>query len=107
MLRPLNLAFAVALVLGCHPEREPAPPSVPDTNYCQKMCARIGPQGLNCEEGRDYYDSDLPGPKGTPNATCATFCRTQQEKGVFINPRCVAQVASCALIETWRKKTCP
>ena len=108
-LQPL-LFVAAFLLAGCHPTREapsPSPPVPPDTNLCPQMCEHIGPKGLNCEEGKDYYDSDVAGPKGKPNATCETFCRTQQEKGVFINPRCVAQVPACPQIEEWRKKTCP
>ena len=98
------------LASACHPDREapsPNPPVPPDTDMCGKMCEHIGPKGLKCEEGEDYYDSDVAGPKGKPNATCEFFCKTQQGKGVFINPRCVAQVPSCPQIEEWRKKTCP
>jgi hypothetical protein len=69
------------------------------------MCLHL--RTLKCEEGQDYYDSDLPGKKGQPNATCEHFCQTQQDKGVFVNPRCVAQVPTCAQIEDWRQKTCP
>ena len=110
MIRRSLFLLVIALVFGCHPAREapsPNPPVPPDTDLCGQMCEHIGPKGLNCEEGKDYYDSDVAGPKGTPNATCLTFCKSQQEKGVFINPRCVAQVPACDQIEAWRKKTCP
>ena len=107
MTRLLPLLLVSGL-LGCHPDREapsPNPPRPPDTEMCPQMCAHL--RELKCEEGSDYYDSDLPGPKGKPNATCEHFCKTQQDKGAFVNPRCVAQVPSCPQIEEWRKKTCP
>lgn len=73
------------------------------------MCQHIGPKaqgGLGCPEGDPVYDSDLPGPRGTPNKSCEQFCKDQQSNGVFINPRCVAQVKSCDEIEAARQRTC-
>jgi hypothetical protein len=70
------------------------------------MCAHIGPTGMNCPEGQSVYDSDVAGPVGTPNESCTDFCSKQEQNGVFINPKCVAQVTSCADIEAARKKTC-
>ncbi len=66
------------------------------------MCVAL--RKLNCEEGKDYYDNDLPGPKNKPNATCEYFCKTQQDKGVYVNPKCVMTVPTCPDIETYRKK---
>ncbi len=68
------------------------------------MCSHLN--AISCEEGKDYYDADVPGPRGVPNATCEHLCRVQQGNGVFINPRCVAQVPACDKVEEWRKKTC-
>jgi hypothetical protein len=82
----------------------PSPIKPPDTDLCGKMCAKIGPKGLKCEEGASVYDSDKPGPPDVPNTTCEDFCRTTQDRGAFLNPKCVALVKSCAEIEPARKK---
>jgi hypothetical protein len=106
---PALFAAAVfaTLFLGCpHTETSPTFVRVPDSDLCPAMCEHIGPKGLNCDEGKDYYDNDKPGPKGVPNATCLEFCQRQQENGVYENPRCLTQVPACALIEEWRKKDC-
>ena len=107
-MRKLLLVTGLILVVfpGC-PCREAASPNPavpPDTELCPQMCDHIGPKGLKCEEGSDYYDNDKPGPKGVPNQTCLDFCQGQQAKGVFINPRCLAKVPDCASIEAYRKK---
>lgn len=73
------------------------------------MCQHIGPVdagGLGCQEGMSVYSSTLPGEAGVMNMTCTAFCQHQQANGVFINPRCVMQVTSCAQIEAARAKTC-
>jgi len=107
-MRSIPFLFAVVL-LGCPsgPPPVPAPQPAPDSAYCGAMCAHIGPSGLNCPEGQPVYDSSLPGPANVPNESCTDFCARQEENGVFINPKCVAQVSSCADIEASRQKTCP
>jgi len=85
----------------------PAPINPPNTDLCGKMCQHIGPKdkgGLGCEEGEAVYNSDKPGPVDVPNETCEDFCRTTQDRGAFLNPKCVALVKSCAEIEPARKK---
>jgi len=69
------------------------------------MCLHIGPgpENLNCEEGEAVYDSDLPGTPGVPNLSCTDFCEKQQENGLNLYPRCVAQVQSCEEIESARQ----
>lgn len=107
-MRAIPFVFA-ALVLTSCPGPAPVPPlpgPQPDSSYCAQMCDHIGPNGLKCQEGNPIYDSDLPGPAGVPNESCTDFCTKQQGNGVFINPKCVAQVAACADIESARKKTC-
>lgn len=110
----MQLKLVVALgflgFIGCPgPTRAPDAPGIhpikpPDTDLCGKMCQRIGPQGLKCEEGMPVYDSDQPGPVGVPNVTCEAFCRTSQDRGSFFNPRCVALVRACSEIEAARKR---
>jgi len=103
--------FASALLVGCpHPvDREapgPRPINPPDTDLCSAMCQHLGPKdkgGLGCEEGMPVYDSDKPGPANVPNTSCEDFCKTSQDRGVFLNPRCLKLVPSCDKIEEFRK----
>jgi len=113
MRRKLLTLLLIVLALnsiGCPPTRDtpsPAPIEPPDTDLCGKMCQHLGPKakgGLGCEEGEPVYDSDHPGPKDVPNVSCEAFCRTSQERGAFLNPRCLSLVKSCAEIEAARKK---
>ncbi len=98
----------LTFVAACNPAASPNPTPAPDTSLCAPMCAHIGTGdgGLGCAEGDPLYDSTQPGPVGVPNETCTQFCVHQQNNGVFINPRCVMQVTSCAQIEAARQKTC-
>ena len=121
MRRPFLLLLLLG-GLGCHPQDikpdpgpapdpgpgptpDPTPDPAPDPvlSDCEVMCRHIGPDHLDCEEGAAVYDSDLPGPPGVPNQSCAAFCERQQSNGVLINPRCVARVQSCDEIETARQ----
>jgi len=91
------------LMVGCSivgPTVSPSPTHPPDTNLCDAMCLHIGAGGLNCPEGQQVSAGD-----GT-FMTCTQFCTYEQDNGVYVNPRCVAQAPTCADIETWRLKTC-
>ncbi len=107
-MRLLTLLVAGLLVVAsCGPKTVapgPWPIQPPDTSECSTMCKHL--QALKCEEGLDLYNSDLPGPKGVANQTCADWCEEVQGRGMFQNPRCVKTVPSCDLIEEYRKKTC-
>lgn len=105
-MKPALLVFVslILALLGCPPAVSPNPLPVPDTDQCGAMCTQL--QVLKCAEGKDVYDSDLPGPAGVPNETCAQDCEKQQNNGVFYNPKCVKLVTSCKDIEAARKKTC-
>lgn len=102
------------LLIGCPPpQKDPAipPPNPPvDTDWCEEMCNHIGPtsedfpKALACEEGEDVYNSDIEGPKDVPNQTCEVWCVEMQDKGVFVNPRCVSTVPNCDVIEDYRQK---
>lgn len=104
-----RIAITIFLSLCSCPQQavSPNPLPAPDTDACGLMCTHIGPTGLNCQEGQDVYDSDKAGPKGVPNTSCTAFCQYEQDNGIFVNPRCVAQVSSCKDIEKWRQKSCP
>ena len=82
----------------------PTPIKPPYTDLCDEMCDHIGPENLKCEEGEDVYNDDLPGDAGVPNQSCEDFCRTLQEQGVNVNPRCVRLVPNCGSIEDYRQK---
>jgi hypothetical protein len=110
MMRRFAALLALLSVCSCPSTPSPVSPNplpAPDTASCAAMCDHIGPKGLNCAEGKDVYDSDKPGPVGVPNSTCAQFCQYEQDNGIFVNPKCVAQVPSCEEIEQWRQKACP
>lgn len=96
------------ILLGCSGlGRNPASPNpavVPDSELCGAMCDHL--EQLGCEEGRPVYDSDLKGPQGVPNESCEAFCKDQQSKGTFVNPRCVMVVKTCADIEPARQHMC-
>ena len=104
----MRATFLLAFLLACTPAVPPSPNPIPapDSTFCAAMCVHIGPGGLNCPEGQPVYDSSLPGDAGVPNESCTDFCTRQPTVGVFINPRCVAEVTSCAGIEAARKQNC-
>ena len=103
-MKYLFLLLPLMLVLGCPPRDAVVPPPnpPPDTNLCGNMCAHL--KQLGCEEAESVYNNDLPGPPDVPNQSCEDFCTEMQDKGVFVNPRCVALVESCENIETARQK---
>lgn len=105
MWRHLSIAFFLTLVACPKYDREapsPSPMVVPDTELCGKACHHL--QALKCEEAQDVYDSDIPGPVDVPNTTCESFCKVSQERGAFLNPRCLLLVPSCDKIEVYRRK---
>lgn len=104
MKRLAWLVFPAVWLLGCPPTQPPVPPPNPpvDTDKCGEMCDHL--KKLGCEEGEDLYNNDLPGPNGEPNQSCADNCKELQDKGFFVNPRCVAQVKTCEEIEPARQK---
>ncbi len=106
MAKPLTFATSLLFLLAAHcsDPQSPSPQDVKDTELCGPMCEHL--RGLGCAEGEDYYDSDKPGEVGVPNSTCEYYCTSQQEKGIFINPRCVMTVPSCDVIEEYRQRDC-
>lgn len=94
---------ALVLAIGCGKSTDlPKPDAPPDTDWCRTMCDHLFQ--LGCEEGDDVYNSDLPGTPGVPNQGCREFCEDLQNKGLAVNPRCVAQVDSCDQIEDYRER---
>ena len=106
MLVKFSSTVALALVLtGCpnnpgtpDPVVPPNPP--PDTDWCVAMCDHLAE--LKCEEGEPLFNNDLPGPEGVPNQSCADNCTELQDKGFFVNPKCVVDAPSCEMIEDYR-----
>lgn len=100
------LLIVAASLLGCPPIDPVVPPPTPppDTDWCGTMCDHL--KRLGCEEGKDVYDNDKPGPVDVPNQTCQAWCTELQDPShvYFINPRCVTEVTSCDQIEAYRKK---
>lgn len=103
----LGVFLIPGVFLGCPPPSGPVvpPPNPPvDTDWCGKMCDHL--EGLGCEEGKPVYNNDLPGPPDVPNQSCKDHCEELQNRGFFVNPRCVAQVKTCEEIEPSRQKDC-
>lgn len=97
------LALPLIAIAGCPSTPAIPPPNPPvDTDWCARMCSHL--QALKCEEGEMVYNNDLPGPVDVPNQSCADNCVELQDKGFFVNPRCVATVSSCDEIEEVRWK---
>lgn len=80
----------------------PAPIAPPDSDFCAPMCQKW--QSLKCPQGDDVYNNDIPGPDGVPNQKCTDWCKEEQVKGVFLNPRCTKSVTKCEDIEPYRQK---
>lgn len=108
MMSKTLLLLVPLLFVGC-PELTPdpvtpAPNPPPDTDWCQTMCDHIGPEGLGCEEGEPVYNVDKPGPVDVPNQSCDEWCTEMQDKGFFVNPKCVSDVQRCDQIEEFRQR---
>ena len=103
-MKQLQLLWLL-FVLGCPPAIDAVvpPPNPPvDTDLCGQMCTHL--ESLGCEEAKPVYNNDVEGPKDVPNQSCPEFCKELQDKGVFVNPRCVSTVKTCDEIETARQK---
>ena len=101
----LNTIVLTLLLTGCpsnsnipDPVVPPVPP--PDTDWCVTMCDHLSKMG--CEEGEPVYNNDLPGPEGIPNQSCSDNCMELQDRGFFVNPKCVVDAPSCEMIENYR-----
>jgi hypothetical protein len=86
----------------------PAPPEVIDADMCKPACDHL--KELGCEEGEPVdTGEDCPPGMGCKDAsciegvcmvTCERFCEETEKNGVWLNPTCVVNVASCDKIET-------
>lgn len=106
------IASAIILLVGCaaNPGVTPVPPVIVDQSDCQAACDNLN--HLNCDDGKDI-DMKLecannsecsPGQNCSPVtktcvAPCLTFCIDTENKGVWLDPKCVAQITSCDQIE--------
>jgi hypothetical protein len=84
-----QLALAALLLLGCSSTPKPSPATPPDGDWCAAAEARL--EKLDCRD-----------PRGDPmwvnrrGERFADTCRTAYEQGgVFLNPQCIAEAASC------------
>ncbi|HSN97966.1 MAG TPA: hypothetical protein VLS89_06695 [Candidatus Nanopelagicales bacterium] len=92
----MRLSFFLALLLAGCPRQGEQPlvtPVVPDTDWCREAEIRL--EALACKD-----------PRGEPmwvnrrGERFAETCRvTQKEGGVFLNPRCIAQVEACSEVD--------
>ena len=113
-----GLAFAL-LTSQCHviqPGVSAAPSTVTDQSSCQAACDNI--KSLGCAEANPIdmgtkcnADTDCMGPDGKHDTyqtcsaaggcivTCANFCVSTENTGVWLSPTCVVSVTSCSAID--------
>jgi hypothetical protein len=80
----------------------PTPRPGPGADVFVEMCDHL--DEMSCEEGKDVYNDDLPGPVDVPNQSCEDFYKSLQDEGIDINPKCIIQAPSCDVIEDYRAK---
>lgn len=117
--------FAIGLSMGvlvaaCNiapPLASPHPVTVTDQGNCPAACGRL--KALGCPEanpidmhGQCHVDADCLGPDARPDPfqtcsaagtcmeTCTNFCVETEDNGVYLDPTCVANVMSCAEVNT-------
>lgn len=114
----LIIATLLVNILGCPAvdEKQKAPQPDPGAEVkCRAACDRIGPKGLNCEEGQPIVMKETcsadGGSRCKPPASCAagkcvvdcvTFCVETTAAGAGISPECVSRVKSCAELDACR-----
>jgi len=112
-LTAVAMVLMSAIFVGCPSVNHNTahPPVVTDQNKCGSACAHIGPQGLNCEEGKPI---DMKKPcvntagcssgqtceVGTCTTSCEQFCIATENQGVWLDPTCVATITSCDQIDS-------
>lgn len=113
ILTVLSMVSIFTIFVGCPKGQQvsPMPPVVTDQNMCAAACDHIGPKGLNCKQGQPIdmkvaCTSDAQCLKGQHCSSgecftsCADFCVTTENVGIWLDPTCVATVASCDLIDS-------
>lgn len=74
----------------------PQPAVIVDTNECGPACVHL--MELGCEEGLPV---EVPADGGgTRLASCGEVCKNTQDHGVWLNPKCVQTIKSCADVES-------
>lgn len=113
-------AIAVASIASCKTNAglvTPNPPVVTDQSDCAAACSTL--KGLGCKEGNPIdmgttckFDSDCKGPDGNWDhsqacaangacmVTCANFCTSTENQGVWLDPTCVKSITSCSQIDS-------
>lgn len=102
--------IVVSGLIGCPNPRpvSPTPPVIDDSDVCVQACQHLN--DLGCEEGRPVASgvecvSDSDCREGDDcvdrvcHAPCATFCRETQDWGIWLQPRCVAEINLCGDID--------
>lgn len=107
-MRVVLFLLVVVFVIGCRHSTSAKDASIPEAGTsdgaldtpCGRMCHHF--RVLKCDEGEDFYDSDVPGPVNVPNTTCESFCESQMKLGVDLNTACVTKTPTCEEIEVYR-----
>lgn len=95
------IAVMLTLASACRPTKvqpEPQPPVITDTEHCAPACVHL--MELGCEEGFPIAVPDPDFDGGTRSVSCAEWCKSTQDNGVWLNPTCVEKITSCGQIES-------
>lgn len=103
MLKSTICLVSLPFFLGCGPNIPPRPGPAPHSDKIGEMCQHL--KAMNCEEGQDVYNDNLPGPEDVPNQSCEDFHLELQKQGFDVNPKCVIQSPDCESIEDYRAKS--
>jgi hypothetical protein len=113
------LFIAVVCIASCKTNRglvTPNPPVVTDQGDCVAACDNL--KTLGCEQAQPIdmgttckVDADCLGPDGATDkfqtcsalgtcmVTCANFCVSTENQGVWLDPTCVKKVTACDQVE--------
>lgn len=103
-----TFTLSTLIISGCRSNDRspvsPTPPVIEDSDSCAQACERLSSLGCaeglpvasgvecvgdhDCREGSQCVDRVC-------HDSCETFCRETQAWGVWLQPRCVAQINAC------------
>ncbi len=103
-------AVTSCLTIGCREKPvTPMPPIVTDQAACPNACSNL--RKLGCEEAQPIetnvsciVDSQCGRgavcSAGVCLVSCEKFCVDTEDRGVWLDPTCVARVSSCSMIDS-------
>ena len=113
MTTKIIIAATSLLTVGCREKPiTPMPPIVTDQAACPSACSNL--RKLGCEEAQPIETSiscstdsqcgrGAVCSMGTCLVSCEKFCIDTEDRGVWLDPTCVANVSSCSMIDSCPK----